>query len=86
MNILDLIKNDYCSTKIKDGKYCKLIQDRESLEKDICNLLEPETIKLFKRYIELVDCVIAFQIDYALEFSYTKHKQLIREIYLDISK
>lgn len=80
MNILDLIKNDYCSTKNEDCDYGKLIQDREKLEKDIYNLLQSEGIELLKKYTELIDCIIAFQIDYALEFSYTKIKQIIKEI------
>lgn len=81
MNILDLIKDGYCSRKIENSEYDKLIQDREKFEKEICNLLQSESKSLFKRYIELVDLLIAFQVDYALEFSYTKIKQLIKDIY-----
>lgn len=81
MNILDLIKDDYWSTKIKDCEYVKLIQDREKLEKDLYAILQSEGVELLKKYTELIDRIIAFQIDYALEFSYAKIKQLIKDIY-----
>lgn len=81
MNILDLVKDDYWSTKIKDCEYGKLIQDREKLEKDIYAILQSEGVELLKKYTELIDRIIAFQIDYTLEFSYAKIKQIIKEMY-----
>lgn len=81
MSILELIKSEYNLTKIEDNEYTSFAKERARLEKDIFSLLDSKDIELFKKYIDLVDCIIMLQIDNALEFSFTRLKQIISEIY-----
>ena len=81
MSILELIKSEYNLTNIEDNEYTSFTKERARLEKDICSLLDSKDIELFKKYIDLVDCIIMLQIDNALEFSFTRLKQIISGIY-----
>ena len=86
MNILDLIKNDFDCVNNDSLDYLKIKEQRNKLEANLCSLLDAHYSTLFKQYVNVIDCILTINLDFAIEFTYNKFKALLREIFTDWNK
>lgn len=80
MNILKVISDEYYDTPIKDNQeYTKLCEQRDELEEQIIMKSNKELRELFIQYSDLLDKYAMILTDNAIEFTYNKIKDILKE-------
>ena len=80
MNILETIKTVYYETPNNDDEISKLNAQRDDLESQIIKSADENTRKLFRQFNALVDEIILYYTEHALEFSYNQVKHILKEL------
>ena len=80
MNILETIKTVYYETPNNDDEISKLNAQRDDLESQIIKSADENTRKLFRQFNALVDEIILYYTDNALEFSYNQVNHILKEL------
>ena len=80
MDILDTIKTVYYETPNNDEELSNLNKQRDNLESQIIQSADESTRKLFRQFNALVDEIILYYTEHALEFSYNEVKHILKEL------
>ena len=80
MDILETIKTVYYETPNNDEEISNLNKQRDNLESQIVKSADESTRKLFRQFNALVDEIILYYTEHALEFSYNEVRHILKEL------